>query len=62
MTLREFALEGKLSESNIALIERLANYDIDRCIEDRKDNAGAHLTQSHIDAIKFYLSQAEQVL
>ena len=60
--IRRYAQEGLLSESNINLINKLANYDINACLSDRKENAGAVLTDSHADAIKFYLSQAENIL
>jgi len=60
--IQEFAKNGLLSPSNMEVIENLANYNVDECLMDRKDNAGAILTQSHIDAIKYYLSQAENIL
>ena len=53
--------EGFLSPSNIQLIEKLANYNVDECLKDRQDKSGAVLTQSHADAIKYYLSQAEDL-
>lgn len=61
-SIKRFADEGLLSASNIELINNLASYDIDNTLIDREDQSGAVLTQSHADAIKFYLSQAENIL
>ena len=57
-----FADEGLLSESNIELINNLANYDIGETLINRQDQSGAILTPTHADAIKYYLSQAEKIL
>ena len=61
-SLKWYADNGFLSESNIEVIKKLADYNIDECLQDRKENAGAILTESHADAIKFYMSQAEHIL
>lgn len=61
-SIARFNREGLLSESNIDLLESIANYNVDKCLLDREDKSGAHLSPSHIDAIKFYLSQAEKTL
>lgn len=60
--IKEYADMGLLSASNMQLIENLAGYDVDKCLLERRENAGAILSQTHADAIKYYLSQAESIL
>ena len=52
---------GLLDEKYKDVINQIANYNIDQCIADQKHEAGANLTNSHIDAIKYYLSQSEEL-
>ena len=61
-SLKLCADNGLFSPQNLTVIENMANYDIDECLRERRENAGAILTQSHADAIKYYLSQAENIL